>query len=56
MLMDLRVESADLHVRLALVLEHFKLEGWIYRVIEVVLNILAVEVNQALFEAVCTLV
>ena len=49
MLMDLRVKSTDLHVRLALVLEHFQFERWIYRIIEVVLNILTVEVNQALF-------
>lgn len=43
-------------MRLALVLEHFKLKRRIGRVIEVFLHIVAVHVGQALLQARCTLV
>ena len=47
-LVHLRVQCTDLHVRLALVLEHFQFERRVHRVVEVVLNILTIQVNEAL--------
>ena len=44
-LVDLGQKGTYLHVSLALILQHFKLERWIGRVVKVVLNILAVYIG-----------
>ena len=47
MFVHLREEGTDLHVSLALVLQHFQLQGGISWIVEVVLDVLAAQVVQA---------
>jgi len=56
MLMHLGIQGTDLHVRLALVLQHFQFERWIARIVEVVLNVLTGEVDQAVLKTSGTLI
>ena len=44
-LMHLRVESTDLHMRFALVFQHFKFERRVHRIVKVVLDELAIKVD-----------
>lgn len=50
MLVNLRKQCADLHVRLALVLEHFKLKGRVRRVVEIVLSVLTIKIVETLLK------
>lgn len=56
MLVHLGEQRADLHVSLALVLEHLELQRWLCRVVEKFLDRLLRKVAQAFDQTVCALV
>ena len=48
-LMDLTEQSTDLHMGFALVLQHLQLQRWLFRIVEVLLHEVTLQVVNASF-------
>lgn len=49
-LVDLTEQSTNLHVSFAAVLQHFKFETWLFRVVEVIVQVVAVQMIDTGFQ------